>query len=301
MNPLLMSLIGSGVNVGAGLLGRLFSDDDRRRSENILNQGLDEYGQLSVPELERLRAEELGPSAFENVRADPRSIEAQRSVFDRLEQMSREGLTFEDMMAQEKALRTSARNTEAGRQRIAQDMAARGTLDSGAQLAMQLQNQQQGAEGDRDIAMQTAANAQKRMYEAMMNKGQLAGDMRNQSFNEQSQIAQARDAVQRYNSGARQNAAAGNIQNQQWQYGQRANLAGNRLNASQARAGMYQNRAQDTQNLFGAIGGAGNQAAQLGGDYLRSQQGGTSGYRLGQGQEDEYSRGMLVGGARGRY
>lgn len=265
MDPLtLMSLLGTGTNIFTSLLGNAQAGRDRRKAEELLKKGLGEYDQLSVPELAQVTGL-VGPSAYENVRADPRYREAQHALMDRLEQASREGLTFEDMQAQEQALRQSARQETAGRSRIAQEMAARGTLDSGAQLAMQLANQQASAEGDRQTSLNTAANAQKRMYAAMLDKGQLAGNLRNQDFGEQERIAQARDAVSRYNAGARQQAA-------QWQYGQRAQLAANRLNAAQQHAGIYGNRAQQTANTAGAIGGAANQAFSIGGRYMQQQQ-----------------------------
>lgn len=292
MDPtLLMALFGAGSEMASGIGGHILASADRRKAEEILEDGLAEYGRLSLPELAKVTAE-VGPSAYDNIRVDPRYRDAQHALLGRLEQASREGLTFEDMMAQEQALRSSARQESAGRQRIAQEMAARGTLDSGAQLAMQLANQQASAEGNRDISMQTAANAQKRMYQAMMDRGQFAGNLRNQEFGEQERIAQARDAVARYNASARQQAA-------QWHYGQQAQLAANKLNAVGQRSGMYSGKAQNTANTAGAIGGAANQGFNMAGQYMQKQQG-QDGYRLGQ-EEERYGPGPLSGAARGYY
>lgn len=285
------ALIGAGVQAGAGVLGYLLSMPDRQKAEQIINSALDEYGQLDVPALEAIVAQEVGPSAMEQIRTDPRLRDAQQAVLDRLERAATEGLSLEDKVAQNEALRAGSRQESAGRQRIAEDFAARGQLGSGAQLAMQLQNQQGAADRASQVSMQTAANSQRRMYDAMLARGQLAGNLRNQEFGEQERIAQARDAVARYNAGARQQAAAQNIANQQWTYGQRANLAANRLGAASQRAGIYTGRAQNTANLFGAIGSLGSQGFQLGGRYLQDQQ-----------QDDQqYGSGPLAGAMRRYY
>ena len=255
MDPMTISaLIAAGVQVGSAVLGYLMSAPDRAKAEQLIQQATDEYGQLNVPDLERAVIQEVGPTAFEKLQTDPRLKAAQYAALDRLEQSATEGLTLEDKAAQNEAMRAAARQESAGRQRIAEDFAARGQLGGGAQLAMQLQNQQQGAERAYDTSMQTAANAQRRMFDAMMQSGKLASELRGQEFDEQSRIAQARDAVNRYNADARRSGT-------QWKYEQDRQRALDRFNIGRAKADMAAGRGAQTQNFIGGLGSAGAQAA----------------------------------------
>ena len=265
MGPLALAGIGAGIQAGTGILGYLLSMPDRQKAEDIIRAAADEFGNIDEAALEKLVAQEVGPSAMEGIKTDPRLKSAQFAALDRLEQMGREGLTLEDKAAQNEAMRAAARQESAGRQAIAQDFAARGQLGGGAQLAMQLANQQGAAERASQTSMQTAANAQRRMYDAMLQSGQLAGNLRNQDFGEQERIAQAKDAVQRYNAGARQQAG-------QAQFNAQQTLANRKLQAAQLKSGVYGNRAQATQGIFGAVGGAANQGFNLGAGYMAQQQ-----------------------------
>ena len=270
MDPLLLSsLMGAGVQAGSGILGYILSAPDQERANQLINAAVDEFGQLDVPKLEQMVAEEVGPSAYEQLRTDPRLKSAQYAALDRLERSATEGLTLDDKAAQNEALKAAARQESAGRQRIAEDFQARGQLGSGAQLAMQLQNQQGAAERGNDISMRTAANAQRRMFDAMMQSGKMASELRGQDFDEQSRIAQARDAVARYNAGARQSARAQNINNQQWLYNAQRQGAADKLTAGRIKAGVAQGQADQLQGLFGGVGTTGAQALNL---YGQSQQ-----------------------------
>ena len=264
MDPtLIASLLGAGVQAGSGILGYILSAPDRERANQLINAAVDEFGQLDVPKLEQMVAEEVGPSAYEQLRTDPRLKSAQYAALDRLERSATEGLTLDDKAAQNEALKAAARQESAGRQRIAEDFAARGQLGSGAQLAMQLQNQQGAAERANDVSMRTAANAQRRMFDAMMQSGKMASELRGQDFDEQSRIAQARDAVARYNAGARQSARAQNINNQQWMYNAQRQGAADKLTAGRIKAGAAQGQADQLQGIFGGVGTTGAQALNL--------------------------------------
>ena len=284
MDPLSL-LIGPGIQAGSGLLAYLASMPDRRRAEQLLEQAAGSLGSLSIPELEQINAEELGPSAFENIQANPEAIAAQREGLARLGELSKRGYGIEDLAAQTEALRRSGRQEQAGRQRILADAAARGQSGAGTTLAAMLANQQGAAERGADIGLQTGANAQRRMYEALLARNQAAANLRGQDFQEQAQKAQARDMIARYNADARRSATAQRNANTQWRYGAQRQQAADKLAGAQMQAGIYGNRADQ---LAGLISGVGSGVGQ-----------GFSAYGQQQRDDDRFNK-LLASGAYGR-
>jgi hypothetical protein len=104
-------------------------------------------------------------------------------------------------------------------------MAERGMAGSGQELAAKLLSSQasaqRGAEGTRDLA----STAYKRALDAMSQSGGLAGEMRSQEFDEESNKARAADLIARFNAEQRSSIAQRNLQRQQSAEDMRKQLA----------------------------------------------------------------------------
>lgn len=259
VDPLTAGLLIQG---GAGVLGELLSMDDKAEQQRLIRQAMDEFGNIDLPKLEEIAAEQLGPSEMGSLRADPEMVAAQRASLEELKRLSQSGgLRLEDRAMQNEALGRASRAESAGRQRISEDMAMRGQSGSGAALAMQLQNQQGAAQRGSESAMQAAAQGQRRALDAMLQRGRLAGDMRGQEFSEKARAAEARDSISRWNATARADANRYNAGLAQQGFNNSMSLAGARANTAVGAANHAGQNAQDTRQLAAGVGKAGYDAA----------------------------------------
>lgn len=262
MDPITLSLLlGGGTQVLSSIIGELASGEDRRRANELYDQNLRDYEGLAPPELEKLIAEQMGPSAFEGITTDPRARSAQYEALAQLQQLARSGgLNLQDRATLARANAEGARQASAGRAGIAADMAARGQYGGGQQLAMQLNNQQAAANRGAQTGLETAAMAQRRGIDAILEGGRLGGQLRGQEFDEKSRAAQARDLVSRYNADSRAGAARYNALLPQQNFQNKMQLTGAKAQARGARAGQYTQSADDTRQFAAGIGQASQRA-----------------------------------------
>lgn len=154
---------------------------------------------------------ELGATDFNNVNVDPALKEKQMRALGGLDEIvDGGGLTLKDQANLQKMRTDTAAGDRGRRDAIRQNMAARGMGGGGMDLLAQLQSNQAATDRDAQTGLDTAAMAQERALNAMMQQGQMAGSMRGQDFDEQSRIAQARDAIAQFNA---QNANMMSLEN----------------------------------------------------------------------------------------
>jgi len=181
-----------------------------------INQAaLDELANIPIPVLEKLLledpqlVEELTPkiaglqyqSEMQNITTDPRFAQAQIDALSKLGELSDGGMNEADKNA---LLQLQAQQAQANRgqqEAIQQNMAERGMAGGGQEMAAKLQAQQSLADRGAMLGSQINADASQRALEAMMNAGELGGQMQQNQFSQRSDIAQAQDAAKRFNSG----------------------------------------------------------------------------------------------------
>ncbi len=262
------ALIGMVVQLAGGVAGMALSKMDRATALDILQKSYDQSGNLDVPQLQKLITHQIGPSAYNQIKEDP-EFRSQQAASDKGLQdvIDQGGLTLADKAALNAVRNKIATTESAGRNSITADMARRGTLDSGAQMAMQAANAQ-AAEGQANQAGEyTAGQAQARALQALQQKWSNANTAGNQDYNRQAQRAGANDAISRANAEAlnstdRYNSTLPgqqfgmNLQRQQLQNSTSANLAN-----------VYGANADRTQDTAAGIGkGAGQGIAAYGQD-----------------------------------
>jgi hypothetical protein len=271
----------------------IFDGGNSKKASKQLKQALAQYEGIDIPDIEkqRLVMEEyasaglLTPemeqaflqaeSEYNSVYADPRLKDAQLSALSKLQEITdNNGLTLQDQANLNK-IQGQLRQQEKGqRDAIMQNMAQRGVQGSGLELAAQLSNTQATADRASDEGLNVAAQAQQRALEALMNQNQVAGNIRNQDFSEQSAKAQAQDAINRFNTANRQDVQQRNIaqqnqskasnlqnkqnllnqntalRNQQQQYNKELEQQkyDNKLKLATGKSGGYQNLAQNYSN-----------------------------------------------------
>lgn len=274
MDPITLALVGGGVGTGISALGKAFGGKgDREEAEKQMRKALAEYG-FGPSEIEEVIAQELGPSAYENIDVDPMYKDAQtRALNSFLEMEQAGGLTLADQAAQNKVMNKVARQESAGRAAITNDMAARGTLGGGAELAMKLKNQQDGASRANEVGMDTAANAQRRYFDSILARGNMAGNMRDQEFGEKSRAAEAADRIAQYNADMRYRANVQRNADRAREFDQKMRRADARSGVRAGIAGQKRQDAKSTQEMWGGIGSGVNQGIGTYANYKQGQQG----------------------------
>lgn len=201
---------------------------------------------------EQAQAALVEGSSMQAVQVDPSLMEAQMAALAELQNItSSGGMTAADKARLNQISQQEAAQARGAREAILQNAQSRGMGGSGLELMAQLQNQQEAATRQANRDLDVAGMAQERALQALMQQGQLAGQISNQSFGQQAQIAQAQDAIAQFNAQNRQQAnmfnaqaanqaQAANLQNQQ-------NIANQNVNLRNQQAGQ---RAQIAQQMF---------------------------------------------------
>lgn len=177
------------------LIGNLFGAGDRAKAEQMLDQALQQYAGLSLPDLKDLPPSELAKLAPDNSLKD-----AQYGALDKLQQMEAGGgFTLEDRAALNKVQNRVGSDFSGQVAALRENMAARGTGGSGAEVALAQGSQQAAANRMNEAGTQTAAQAQRRYYDSILERGGYAGKVREQEYGERANAAQANDQVAWWN------------------------------------------------------------------------------------------------------
>lgn len=293
-----------GSAVGA-VLGADQAQQDSIAASTARDQGLQAFRGVNVPsvhdqELDLLQNQYLGnlspqqeaamgmgPSAMQGIQVDPRLAQAQMTALNQLSQTGQMGMTPGEAAALRDAQRQASAGAQAKSAQLQDEFARRGMGGSGNELAARLLAAQSGADRASQSSNQIAQQAQQAALQAMGQSAGLAGQMSQQSFGQQSDIAKAKDyinqfntqnqqAVQQRNIGAQNQAAARNLdtrqgianqntqlQNQQQQYNKQLQQQEfeNRMARAAGMAGQYggiaksrQEQAGRTADMYAGIG-----------------------------------------------
>ncbi len=135
--------------------------------------------------------------------ADSGAIDAQRNALAQLQSLAGGGLLAGDRSAIREIQNTSEANERAQREALMAQAQQRGMGGSGSQLAAALSNQQGGATRAASQANAVQTAAMNRALQALQGQGQVAGQMRGQSFGESNTNANAMNERSRYNTDQR--------------------------------------------------------------------------------------------------
>lgn len=255
------ALIAAGAAIGSAVIGYAAQRSGEDKARQLLLAAQDEYGKINLPKLEELVAAELPPTELAKLRTDPTLLQAQNRALDKMLEIEQAGgMTLGDLASQAEAMSKVSRRESAGRNAIREDMAARGTLGSGAELAMALDNQQDAAERAQRVGMDTAARAQDRALQAILKRGEMATARRDQDYREKSEAAKAQDLINRYNGQRMSNARQQYFDNQM-------RLTAAKTGRTDALAASARREGEANARLAGGVGSAVSNAAMAAGTY----------------------------------
>lgn len=225
------AIVGGAIGIGSGVLGAAQGAQGRNAASTAAKDRMALYGGVELPDIkdqelefllpqlvgeygpEVLQSLNLDPSAMEEISIDPELKLKQLEALTGISEVAEGGLTEADKAASRDIQREVNQNNQARQEAILMNMAQRGVLGSGMELAARMNANQQATDQQAAASDQLIQQAQNRALQAMIQQGNMAGNVRNQDFSQQSQIAQARDAINQFNTQNRQNIANQNVGN----------------------------------------------------------------------------------------
>jgi len=164
---------------------------------------------LESPELVGLlEAEALGPSRFEEIQMDPRLQAAQMAALEDISGIVEAGgFDAATRLNLEQGLGRVAGAEQARLQQLREDP----TLGQGQRLALQAQAVQGSGQAGRDVALQSAAQAQQARMAALGQQANLASGIQQQQLGLAGQKASAADAINQFNTQQRMNVQSSNL------------------------------------------------------------------------------------------
>ncbi len=274
MDPITMSLIGgAGSQILGGAIGEMLAGADDAEREKLLKAAADEYGNIDPLKLERLVAEQLGPSRMEGVNEDAGLRGAEDAALNELLGIGQSGgLRLSDQAALNKVMNRTAHQASAGRDRIRESMAARGQMGSGNELAMLLEGEQSGNQRNAETGLEVAGMAQDRALQSLLQGGQLAGNMQQRGLGLKTDKARAADAIAAQNAAARGQTAQFNSGLGAKEWDSQFRVADARAGGKRDMAGLAGERANRKRGIASGISGAAAQGFNTYGQYQGGQQ-----------------------------
>lgn len=213
-----------GAAVGGGL-GFVLGKDDN--SNDYYQKMLEEALKIPLPVLREMNPElyqvvtqlnpemeqnvVLGPSATEGISLDPKYKQAQMQALNKLMNISESGgqdaQFISDMNRTQNEINSNLKgNTGA----IQQNMATRGMSGGMSEMVAKQIAAQEASNRQADMGMDIQAQAQQRALQALMNQGNMAGQISQQDFSQQNTVAQSQDAISKFNAQNQQNVMSNN-------------------------------------------------------------------------------------------
>lgn len=261
-----MAGIGVGLNILGAIVGELWASGDREQAKKLMEQAAAQYN-IPLPQLQEMVAPHLDKSAFDDIQGDPALRDAQMGALGKLKGIEDAGgLMIEDRAVLNKLQSQTARQAAARQSGIREDMAERGIGGSGAELAMQQGNAQDEASRASQAGLDIAAQAQKRYFDSILQRGRMAGDIRGQDYGEARDRAAARDEINRYNADSMWRGQQANNQVRQQNYDNRWSQADQRAKNLYGQADYYRGEAARKSGQASGFGKAAGKAVNAFGD-----------------------------------
>lgn len=189
------------------------------KSTDVWNYDIPELQDIDLETLKYIgnyNPELLKGTSLEKIAIDPSLKAAQMDALSSLQDIaSQGGMTLQDKANLERMKMQVAEADKGRRDAIMQNMATRGMGGSGMELLANLQSSQAATNQAAQQGLDIAGMAQQRALDAMSRGGDLAGRLRGQDYEEQANLARAKDAINQFNTQYMNQAQQQNLANQQ--------------------------------------------------------------------------------------
>ncbi len=233
---------------------------DREEAMALIKSVSDSYGKIDIPKAQALFLQKNPDTKLAGIKDDPTYRGQQNAADAQLNDVINSGgLTLSDRAALNSVRNRVSRGESAGRNAIERNQQARGALDSGGTLAMELQNNQQAAQQASEEGERTAGMAQARAFAAIKERAQQAGQGLDRDYRQKSDAARAQDAINAGNTAIANTAQRYNAGLPQQDFENKMRLTAAKSGATYATAGATAANAKDTEQR---IQGQANMAGQ---------------------------------------
>lgn len=165
--------------------------------------------QSVTPELEQ--AIQMQDTSLAGIETDPRLRQAQMDVLSKLSRSADQGLTVEDEAARNEIMRSIGTQERGRQEAILQDMARRGQLGSGTELAARMASSGQAYDQAARQGEALAAERQRNAMSAALQKANVASGLEQSDYDKAANEARARDAINQFNVSQQSGAQTRNI------------------------------------------------------------------------------------------
>ncbi len=215
------------IGAGLGLVGMINQQNQQKAQTEAMNRAQDIINQVPLPVLkeyypelyqqvvtlvpEAEQAVELGPTALTGISTDLALRQAQMNALLKLQEVGQTGMTATDQarLAQIQSEQQAALRGEQGA--ITQNLATRGMGGGMSELVAKQIAAQGAANRMSQAGLDVKAQAEQRALQGIMQSGQLGGQMQQQEFGQQAQVAAAKDAIARFNAANLQQVGSSNV------------------------------------------------------------------------------------------
>jgi len=209
----ILNVLGGGGNGEAQNINQQMLRDAQSIPLPILQQYYPELYKQVVqlnPELDT--AVNLGPSAMQGISTDPALKQAQMAALSKLMETGNAGGKDAQFIADQNRIQSDVNTNLQGQTgAIQQNMATRGMSGGMSEMVAKQMAAQQGANRQAQMEMDANAQAQQRALNALIQSGQLGGQMQAQDFGQKAQIASAADQIAKFNAANQQNVQSSNV------------------------------------------------------------------------------------------
>lgn len=235
----------------------------------LMERQLNDIRSVELPDLPKLESEQLGDSAVAGMKSDKALRSNQLAAIAELQRLADQGgLDLTDKAALEQALDVARNQTRRARAGISSELGARGQMDSGAKMTMDLDAASRGANDLHREGVETAAMAQRRRLQAIRDASGMSGALREQDWREGETANRAKDLRDERNAAARERAAQYNAGLPQQGFTNALAKATGQLPSTSAVGNVLAGQAQGTRDMTagliqatGAYGGVNRNAA----------------------------------------
>lgn len=267
--------------IAGGIIGNMSARNESKSANRLRQQALDRLAGIELPKLQdelynletpeyvndlimqQEQAVDIAPTAMDDISIDPRLQAAQMSALEQIAGRADAGLSEQALNELQQSQRATQGASQAKQQQILQEMQQRGQGGAGAELAARLMASQQAADAAGQQGREIAARSAQEDDTAMQALAQLAGGMRNQEFGEQSDVASARDVLERFKAQNTQGVRSRNVSSQnraaERNIGERQRIADQSANVrnemEKRRAGLVDTRYNRELNREGMLSG----------------------------------------------
>ena len=218
--------LGAGIGAVGNMVAAYMSSGNAEKANELIQAAVEKYGPEAEGVISDYAAQELATSGLSAEAEAPEAVAAQREALRRMQQVAAGGYTPEEEAALRNIQSQTAAMASSQQAALQGQLQRQGVLDSGARIAMQQAAGQAAANRAGQAGLETAAQAQRRAFQAMQGLGGLGTSVRGQAYGEAERRAQAEDQKRLFEASSRLGVAsnkanlASGAANAQGQYGQ---------------------------------------------------------------------------------